>query len=80
MPTNASSAAPADAPDRRVDLIRTAYRLFSEKGVHRVRLAHRAAAAGLSKGLVIYYFKTTRPVSNGPGRKIAAFVMADPPR
>jgi AcrR family transcriptional regulator len=56
---NASAAAPAAAvPDRRVDLIRTAYRLFSERGVHRVPLDEIAAAAGLSKGLVIYYFKT----------------------
>jgi Bacterial regulatory proteins, tetR family len=54
--------------------------LFSEKGVHRVPLDEIAAAAGLSKGLVIYYFKTTRPVSNGPAQKVAAFVMADPPR
>jgi TetR/AcrR family transcriptional regulator, fatty acid metabolism regulator protein len=50
--------APEAAPDRRVDLVRAAYRLFSEKGVHRVPLEAIAAAAGLSKGLVIYYFKT----------------------
>jgi AcrR family transcriptional regulator len=58
MPRIASSAAPVDAPDRKVDLIRTAYRLFSEKGVHRVPLDEIAVAAGLSKGLVLYYFKT----------------------
>jgi TetR/AcrR family transcriptional regulator, fatty acid metabolism regulator protein len=46
------------AADRRVDLVRAAYRLFSEKGVHRVPLEEIAASAGLSKGLVIYYFKT----------------------
>ena len=46
------------APDRRVDLVRVAYRHFSEKGVHRVPLEEIAVAAGLSKGLVIYYFKT----------------------
>jgi AcrR family transcriptional regulator len=44
--------------DRRVDLIRAAYRLFGEKGVHRISLDEIAAAAGLSKGLVLYYFKT----------------------
>jgi AcrR family transcriptional regulator len=48
----------APAPDRRADLIRSAYRLFSEKGVHRVSLDEIAAGAGLSKGLVLYYFKT----------------------
>jgi TetR/AcrR family transcriptional regulator, fatty acid metabolism regulator protein len=45
-------------PGRRVDLIRSAYRLFSEKGVHRVPLEDIATQAGLSKGLVLYYFKT----------------------
>ena len=58
MPKNAPLTAPAGAPDRRVDLIRPAYRLFSEKGVHRVPLDEIAAGAGLSKGLVLYYFKT----------------------
>lgn len=50
--------ATAAAPDRRVDLVRVAYRLFADKGVHRVSLDEIAAAAGLSKGLVLYYFKT----------------------
>lgn len=45
-------------PDRHVDLIRSAYRLFSERGVHRVPLQDIASHAGLSKGLVLYYFKT----------------------
>jgi TetR/AcrR family transcriptional regulator, fatty acid metabolism regulator protein len=45
-------------PERQVDLIRSAYRLFSEKGVHRVPLEEIASHAGLSKGLVLYYFKT----------------------
>jgi len=45
-------------PERQVDLIRSAYRLFSEKGVHRVALEEIAEHAGLSKGLVLYYFKT----------------------
>jgi Transcriptional regulator len=58
MPRIAALATPAGAADRRVDLIRTAYRLFSEKGVHRVPLDEIAAGAGLSKGLVLYYFKT----------------------
>ena len=58
MPQNALAAEAAPAPDRKIDLIRSAYRLFSEKGVHRVSLDEIAAGAGLSKGLVLYYFKT----------------------
>ena len=50
--------APPASPDRKVDLIRSAYRLFSEKGVHRVPLEEIAENAGLSKGLILYYFKT----------------------
>ena len=50
--------APSVPADRQVDLIRSAYRLFSEKGVHRVPLEEIAEQAGLSKGLVLYYFKT----------------------
>jgi AcrR family transcriptional regulator len=58
MAKPAPTAAPEGAPDRRIDLVRAAYRLFSERGVHRVPLEEIAVAAGLSKGLVIYYFKT----------------------
>jgi AcrR family transcriptional regulator len=58
VPENALAAEAAPAPDRKTDLIRSAYRLFSEKGVHRVSLDEIAAGAGLSKGLVLYYFKT----------------------
>jgi TetR/AcrR family transcriptional regulator, fatty acid metabolism regulator protein len=50
--------AAASGPDRKVDLVRSAYRLFSDKGVHRVSLDEIAAGAGLSKGLILYYFKT----------------------
>ena len=50
--------APSIPADRQVELIRSAYRLFSEKGVHRVPLEEIAEQAGLSKGLVLYYFKT----------------------
>jgi TetR/AcrR family transcriptional regulator, fatty acid metabolism regulator protein len=58
MPKTAPQTAPPGVPDRKVDLIRSAYRLFSEKGVHRVSLEEIAAGASLSKGLVLYYFKT----------------------
>ena len=51
-------SAPSIPADRQVDLIRSAYRLFSERGVHRVPLEDIAEQAGLSKGLVLYYFKT----------------------
>jgi TetR/AcrR family transcriptional regulator, fatty acid metabolism regulator protein len=54
----AAAAEAIPAPGRKIDLIRSAYRLFSEKGVHRVSLDEIAAGAGLSKGLVLYYFKT----------------------
>jgi TetR/AcrR family transcriptional regulator, fatty acid metabolism regulator protein len=42
----------------KVHLIRTTYRLIAQKGVHRVPLEEIAAAAGVSKGSVLYYFKT----------------------
>jgi TetR/AcrR family transcriptional regulator, fatty acid metabolism regulator protein len=58
VPRSATAAEPEAAADRRLDLVRAAYRLFSENGVHRVPLDEIAVAAGLSKGLVIYYFKT----------------------
>ncbi|HEX9095999.1 MAG TPA: TetR family transcriptional regulator, partial [Candidatus Dormibacteraeota bacterium] len=58
MSSAAIQGAPTSVPDRKVDLIRSGYRLFSEKGVHRVSLDEIAAGAGLSKGLVLYYFKT----------------------
>jgi TetR/AcrR family transcriptional regulator, fatty acid metabolism regulator protein len=58
VPRAAGEARANAASDRRVDLIRAAYRLFGEKGVHRISLDEIAAAAGLSKGLVLYYFKT----------------------
>lgn len=53
-----SRPVPSVPPERQVDLIRSAYHLFSERGVHRVPLEEIAAHAGLSKGLVLYYFKT----------------------
>jgi AcrR family transcriptional regulator len=58
VPQSALVTDSAPAADRKIDLIRSAYRLFSEKGVHRVSLDEIAAGAGLSKGLVLYYFKT----------------------
>ncbi|HET7421647.1 MAG TPA: TetR/AcrR family transcriptional regulator [Candidatus Dormibacteraeota bacterium] len=39
-------------------LLRSTYRLISERGVHRVSLEDIAQLAGVSKGLVLYHFKT----------------------
>ena len=45
-------------PEKQVHMVRSAYRLMGERGVHRVSLQDIAEAAGVSKGLVPYYFKT----------------------
>jgi TetR/AcrR family transcriptional regulator, fatty acid metabolism regulator protein len=39
-------------------LLRHAYHLIAERGVHRVALEDIAERAGVSKGLLLYYFKT----------------------
>ena len=41
-----------------VHLLRNAYHLISERGVHRVALEDIAELAGVSKGILLYYFKT----------------------
>lgn len=40
------------------NIVRAAYRLIGERGVHRVSLEEIAAAAGVSKSLVLYHFKS----------------------
>lgn len=42
----------------KVHLIRTTYGLIGEKGVHRVALEEIAAKAEVSKGIILYYFKS----------------------
>jgi TetR/AcrR family fatty acid metabolism transcriptional regulator len=42
----------------KVHLIRATYALIGEKGVHRVALEEIAANAEVSKGIILYYFKT----------------------
>ena len=42
----------------KVHLLRNAYHLIGERGVHRVALEDIAERAGVSKGIVLYYFKT----------------------
>jgi AcrR family transcriptional regulator len=43
---------------RQMQLIRSTYRLIGERGVHRTSLREIAQRAGMSKGLIPYYFKT----------------------
>jgi AcrR family transcriptional regulator len=45
-------------PARQLQLIRSTYRLIGERGVHETSLREIAQAAGMSKGLIPYYFKT----------------------
>ena len=41
-----------------VHLLRNTYRLIGQRGVHRVALEDIAELAGVSKGILLYYFKT----------------------
>lgn len=43
---------------REIQFLRCAYQAISERGVHRVSLQEIAKMAGVSKGLIPYYFKT----------------------
>jgi AcrR family transcriptional regulator len=47
-----------DLPPKQVHLIRTTYEAISEKGAHRVPLQEIADRAGVSKGVILYYFDT----------------------
>lgn len=65
METETTAAAQTSQPrldeqlsERQVQLIRSTYRLIGERGVHRASLREIAGAAGMSKGLIPYYFKT----------------------
>jgi TetR/AcrR family transcriptional regulator, fatty acid metabolism regulator protein len=44
--------------EKKVELVRLAYRLMAEKGLHRMTLQDVADAAGMSKANVVYYFGT----------------------
>jgi AcrR family transcriptional regulator len=46
------------AGDRRATMIRAAYKVMARDGVHRVPLQQIATEAGVSKGLLIYHFRT----------------------
>lgn len=45
-------------PPKQVHIIRVAYQEISEKGAHRVSLQQIADRAGVSKGVILYYFNT----------------------
>lgn len=47
-----------DLSDREVDLLRSAYRVMARRGSHRLSLQDIADEAGVSKGLLLYHFKT----------------------
>lgn len=53
-----STAREAEAADSRVAILRAAYHAFGRHGVQRVSLEAIAEEAGVSKGLVLYHFKT----------------------
>jgi len=45
-------------PPKHIHLIRSTYRVIGKKGARRLSLQHVADEAAVSKGLVLYYFKT----------------------
>ena len=59
--TRAAATALVDVDElsaRAVDLVRSAYRVMAARGSHRLSLQDVADAAGVSKGLVLYHFKS----------------------
>jgi TetR/AcrR family transcriptional regulator, fatty acid metabolism regulator protein len=65
MPKRAGAAGPSNREllvqqltPQKVHLLRNTYHLISERGVHRVALEDIADLAGVSKGILLYYFKT----------------------
>jgi AcrR family transcriptional regulator len=64
MTTSAAEWQPGQAPlgearpERRMQLIRSTYRLIGERGVQGASLREISETAGMSKGLIPYYFKT----------------------
>ena len=58
-PTTPNHAALAeDLAEPQESLVRAAYRLIASKGIERTTLQNIADAAGVSKALAVYYFKT----------------------
>lgn len=61
---------------KQVELLRLAYRLMAEKGMHRMTLQDVADAAGMSKANVVYYFKTKEDLVLTAMRWVLAQVAA----
>ncbi len=56
--SKASEKLEQELSPQKVNLLRHAYHLISERGVHGVALEDIAASASVSKGILLYYFKT----------------------
>lgn len=55
--TNATTMESA-LSEREIDLLRSAYRVIARQGSHRISLQDVADESGVSKGLVLYHFKS----------------------
>lgn len=56
--THTSRVDTSDLSTREVELIRSTYRVMARRGSHRLSLQDVADEAGVSKGLLLYHFKT----------------------
>lgn len=56
--SSSPSSTSISAEERRGAILRAAYRVMAREGVHRTPLDRIAAEAGVSKGLLLYYFQT----------------------
>lgn len=55
-PTAAGPQLESDLPPKQQHLVRATYREISDRGAHRVSLQDVADRAGVSKGVILYYF------------------------
>src|SRR4030095_11072230 len=53
------------APERRLALLKAAFREVAEKGFSEVTLDDIARRAGVSKGVTLYYFDSKKPLLRG---------------
>jgi AcrR family transcriptional regulator len=58
MVSDATSLAGVVLSEREEELVRSAYRVIARQGGHRLSLQDIATEAGVSKGLVLYHFKS----------------------
>ena len=56
--SSSPSGTPVATEDRRSEILGAAYRVMAREGVHRTPLDRIADEAGVSKGLLLYYFET----------------------